>query len=211
MKIKRDIVYSIVLYIMLVVILHLLLYNNRVKLHFYAICAEMYKMDLLIVGAGGYGQLVKEIAKLSGYKKIDFLDDNSDQAIGKVSEHMKYANYKNIIVAIGKPDIREKIVDEVECSFNLVSIVHPRAVVSDSAIVENGCVIEANAVVSSNTKLCKASFVNAGAVVNHNAIVREFCQIDCNAVVGAGREVPIKTKVESCSFFKNKVLEGQEY
>lgn len=31
--------------------------------------------SLLIVGAGGYGQLVKEIAELNDYEKIDYLDD----------------------------------------------------------------------------------------------------------------------------------------
>ena len=160
-------------------------------------------MDLLIVGAGGYGQLVRELAILSGYEKIDFLDDNNDKAIGKVSDYYKYVDYKNIIVAIGNPDIRESILKNIEEKFNLVTLIHPKAVISDSAVIEKGCVIEANAVISSNTMVCKASFVNAGAVVNHNAIVREFCQIDCNAVVGAGKEVLAKTKVESCIFYKN--------
>ena len=32
--------------------------------------------SLLILGAGGYGQLVKEIAEILGYRKISFLDDN---------------------------------------------------------------------------------------------------------------------------------------
>lgn len=43
-------------------------------------------MKLLIIGAGGYGHLVKEIAVLNGYEIVDFLDDNSPLAIGKVNE-----------------------------------------------------------------------------------------------------------------------------
>ena len=32
--------------------------------------------NLLIIGAGGYSQLAKEITEISGYEKIGFLGDN---------------------------------------------------------------------------------------------------------------------------------------
>lgn len=35
---------------------------------------------------GQYGRLVKELAEDCGYEKIDFLDDNRQLAIGKLSE-----------------------------------------------------------------------------------------------------------------------------
>ena len=43
-------------------------------------------MKLLVIGAGGYGRLAKEIAILNGYEIVDFLDDNSPLAVGKVDE-----------------------------------------------------------------------------------------------------------------------------
>ena len=44
----------------------------------------MTNKNLLILGAGQYGQVAKEIAEETGYfDKIAFLDDNSEQAIGK--------------------------------------------------------------------------------------------------------------------------------
>ena len=40
-------------------------------------------MKLLIIGAGGYGQLVREIAELTEeYEQIDFLDDAYEEAVG---------------------------------------------------------------------------------------------------------------------------------
>ena len=39
---------------------------------------------ILIIGAGGHGRVVKEVAEACGYKKVDFLDDNSSDAIGKM-------------------------------------------------------------------------------------------------------------------------------
>ena len=41
---------------------------------------------LLIVGAGEYGHVVRELALQVGYEKVEFLDDNSPIAVGKVSE-----------------------------------------------------------------------------------------------------------------------------
>lgn len=50
------------------------------------------KYNLLIVGAGDYGQIAHEIAEAMGvFEKIDFLDDKNDIAIGKVSEIEKYS------------------------------------------------------------------------------------------------------------------------
>ena len=46
-------------------------------------------MNLLILGAGEYGQLIKELAQ-NKYTTIDFLDDNSSVAIGKFEEYKKF-------------------------------------------------------------------------------------------------------------------------
>lgn len=156
-------------------------------------------MKLLVIGAGGYGQLVKEIAILNGYDIVDFLDDNSPLAVGKVDELEDLEKgYDGSIVAIGNPEIREKIYRRLKHPVNLK---HPTAVVNQSAIIGTGCVIEANTVVNSEVTIGDGVFVCAGAVVNHNASVKEFSQIDCNAVVAMGTEVPKGYKVESCSVF----------
>ena len=39
---------------------------------------------LLIVGAGEYGHVVRELALQIGYEKVEFLDDNSPEAVGCV-------------------------------------------------------------------------------------------------------------------------------
>ena len=155
--------------------------------------------SLLIIGAGGYGRLVKELAELLGYEKIDFLDDNSPLAVGKVQELEILQNeYDGTIVAIGNPAIREKLFRKVK---RPVSIIHPSAVISPSAQIGEGCVIEAGTVINTAATVQNSCFICAGAVVNHNAEVEEFCQIDCNAVVGSGMIVPSGTKVESCTVY----------
>lgn len=45
--------------------------------------------SLLIVGAGGHGQVVKKIAQDLGYERIDFIDDHNSHAIGKIKDFEK--------------------------------------------------------------------------------------------------------------------------
>jgi UDP-3-O-[3-hydroxymyristoyl] glucosamine N-acyltransferase len=163
--------------------------------------------SLLIVGAGGYGRLVKEIAELNGYEKIDFLDDISPLAVGKIDELEQVEPcYDASIVAIGNPVVREEVFRKLQ---RPVTLIHPTAVVSRSATVGSGSVIEANAVVNSEAVVETGSFICSGAVVNHNAVVHEFCQIDCNAVVGSGAEVVRGMKVGcGCCVGKIEMAKG---
>ena len=160
------------------------------------ICGEERNMrvkpKLLILGAGEYGQLVKEIAR-NKYPVIDFLDDNSEAAIGKIDDMAKYRLDYDAIVAIGNPEKRKELYEKLTAfKFNIVTIISPRSYISKSASIEPGCVVEAMAVVNAGSKIKRGTFINAGAVVNHNSVVNEFCQIDCNAVVGADAVVPEK-------------------
>ena len=118
-------------------------------------------MKLLIVGAGGYGCLVAEIAEFQGYM-IDFADDNSPLAVCKVEEKLE-DKYDGPIVAIGNPEIKEKIFRRLK---KPVTVIHPSAVVRKSAVIGRGCVIEANSVVNPESIVKDGCFICAGAVVN---------------------------------------------
>lgn len=163
--------------------------------------------SLLIVGYGGYGQVVKEIAAMQGYDRIDFIDDNNPQAVGTTKQiEQLEAQYDGSIVAIGNPELRNLFFERLK---NPVTLIHPSAVISDSASIGAGCVIEAGAVVNTSSVVKSGCFICAGAVVNHNAVVSEFCQVDCNAVVCAGAEVPAETKVESSTSFTKIVISDE--
>ncbi|MDD2981588.1 MAG: hypothetical protein PHN80_16690 [Hespellia sp.] len=159
--------------------------------------------NLLIIGAGQYGRLVKELAETIGYKKIDFLDDLVLDTVGKIQDLPQVQeNYEGCVIAIGNPEFRKKIFKIVERPMTLI---HPSAVISKSAIVEAGCVIESNVVINTNAVIEAGSFICAGAVVNHNSVVKKFSQIDCNAVVAAKAIVPEGTKVYSCTVWNNNL------
>ena len=102
-------------------------------------------MNLLILGAGEYGRLVKELAQ-DAYSTIAFLDDASDLAIGPLSAYRDFKDrYPNAFVAIGNNEVRMEWIEKLESAgFNLPSIISARAYVSPSALIGPGCCIEPN-------------------------------------------------------------------
>lgn len=66
--------------------------------------------SLLIIGAGGHGKVVKEVAEAVGYDKIAFLDDNSAEAVGKIADAKQFVQeYQAAVVGIGNNKFRSKL------------------------------------------------------------------------------------------------------
>ncbi|WP_303825407.1 hypothetical protein [Ruminococcus flavefaciens] len=155
--------------------------------------------NLLIVGAGQYGMLTKEIAEsMNCFDKIDFLDDNNPIAVGKICRYKEFAaEYKNAIVAIGDSAFRLELTGKLRnAGYSIATIVSPLAYVSRSAVLNEGCVVEAMAVVNTDVNINECCFISAGAVVNHNSKIGDGCHIDCHATVKSNSTIEKCTKVE---------------
>lgn len=165
------------------------------------------KDSLLILGAGQYGQVAKEIAESMGcFIKVDFLDDNNEMAIGKIKDYEKFAiDYSHYSVAIGNADSRLKYINEIEkFGFRIATLISPKAYVSKSAQIKHGTIVEPFAVVNAYSIVGKAVLVCSGAIVNHNAIIEDACQLDCGSVVESNAVMPTKIKLGCNKVFGRK-------
>ena len=155
--------------------------------------------NLLILGAGQYGQMAAEIAQEMGvFDRIAFLDDAPGANVeGPLADLPKFAaDYRYGFVAIGNPALRRKLTEQLlQNNMTPATLVHPTAYVSPSAKLEQGCCIEPNATVQTGATLKTATFIASGAVVRHNATVGEYCHVDCNAVVNSTANVPAGTHI----------------
>ena len=155
---------------------------------------------LLILGAGQYSFVARETAEAMGcFGRIDCLDDNNPEAIGKLSDYLKlFGEYTQAFVAMGKPALRLEWLEKLEAAgYRLPVLCSPKAYVAPSARVMGGCIMEPMAVVQSNAVIKRGCLICAGSIVNHNAVVEAGCQIDCGAIVRSNTTVPDGTKV-SC-------------
>lgn len=174
--------------------------------------------NLLIVGAGIYGLVAKEIAESMGcFLRIDFVDDSAKETpdgtpvIGTTQDLPELPKrYANVVVAIGNPSVRQKLIQfiEEETLLRLVTLISPKAFVSPSAQIDAGCIIEPMAVVHAGCVLGKGCLVCAGAVINHASLCGDCVQVDCNATVAGNTVVPGGMKIASSTVYEKKIPHG---
>jgi sugar O-acyltransferase (sialic acid O-acetyltransferase NeuD family) len=155
--------------------------------------------ELIIVGAGGHGRSVAEAILLSSATKFviaGFVDDSwatNDQVwdfpiLGGTSNLDQYlVQAKNAIVAIGNNKLREKLQSRlVNAGFNVVTIIHPQAIVSPSAKIGTGSTIMAGAIVGTESQLGEGVIVNSGAVVDHHCEIGNYGHLGVGTAMAGG-------------------------
>ncbi|WP_346937786.1 hypothetical protein [uncultured Clostridium sp.] len=158
--------------------------------------------NLIILGAGGHGHVVKEVAEAMGiFHKIDFLDDNANsiEAIGLCSDNEKFVEeYTYAIPAFGNNKLRMEWIEKLEKNkFEIPTLIHPTAYISPSATVSSGSVVEAKAVINTNTKIGKGCIISIGTIIDHDATIGYGCHVDCGAVVKSNYIIAALSKINS--------------
>ena len=158
--------------------------------------------SIIIIGAGGHGKVVADIARLNGYSYIAFLDDKPGlsecggySVLGGIAKSSEYPDF-DFVVAIGSSAAREKIQNELlGRGHKIVSLIHPRAVVAQSAQIGEGSVVMAGAVINPDAVIGKGCIVNTCASVDHDCRIGDFSHISVGAhiagTVNIGRGVLI--------------------
>ena len=156
---------------------------------------------LLIIGAGGFGQMIQETAGLLGYDEAVFLDDASKHkdVVGKCCDYKNFLeDYDTAVAALGDNGQRLYWTERLmEAGYQVPAIIHPSAVVSPSAVIGAGSFIMQRAVVNTHTVIEHGVLVNSGAVVDHDSHVARGAHIGLGSVVKANCNIDEKRKVEA--------------
>lgn len=162
---------------------------------------------LIIIGASGHGKVLADIAVKNGYDDIMFLDDNDNikecagfPVVGKVKEAELSDCDK--IVAIGNAKIRERIQEGLS---NVITLIHPNAVVSRRVKIGTGTAVMAGAVINSDTVIGKGCIVNTGASVDHDCKVGNYAHISVGAHIAGTVEIGTRTWIGAGATISNNV------
>lgn len=153
--------------------------------------------SVIIVGAGGHGRSVAEGLLLEGrYALAGFVDDSWPDVkavwdypvLGNIGElDLCRKRARLAIVAIGNNVTRERLHARIlSAGFELVTVIHPRAVVSPRATLEAGCAVMAGAVIGTEAALGEGVIVNCGAIVDHHCRVSAFGHLGVGACMAGG-------------------------
>lgn len=168
---------------------------------------------VVIIGAGGHGRVVADIAEACGDIVIGFLDDsnttnNKVNIIGKSAEAEKFCDGETeLFVAIGNCKVREKIMKSLP-NAKWYTAIHPSAVISPSAVIGEGTCIMPNAVVNNSAVVGKGVIVNTCASVDHDDVIGDFVHIACGVHIAGTVTVGNGTWIGIGSTISNNVSVG---
>ena len=149
---------------------------------------------IIILGAGGHGKVVAEIAGLMGkWDNIAFLDDNSKlkevsgiPVIGSFADTALLKDrYKSAFVAIGDTSIRMRLIDQLSSNgFDIPVLIHPFSCVSKDCSIGRGSVVMAGVVINPGTVVGNGCIINTSSSIDHDCIVEDGVHISPGAHIG---------------------------
>lgn len=162
-------------------------------------------MKLIILGAGGYGQTVADVAEQLGYE-VSFLDDKSDKAMDTCASFARYTGEDiSFYPAFGDNESRVTWLEKLtEAGCNIPTIIHPIAHVSPKAKVLPGTAILPGAIVNTGCIIKSGCIINCGAVVDHGCTLEEGVHVCLGAIVKAENHLPRCMKVEAGTVIGNR-------
>jgi len=147
-----------------------------------------------IIGAGGHGKVVADVAERAGWPDVIFFDsryvagDRNHGHWSLVSEPDAAAAHScdGYFVAIGNSHARQQWCEWLlDKGLPLVPLVDPSAGVSQYTKVDAGVLVAPGAVVNVDSQLAIGSIINTGARVDHDCHISSYSHV-CPAAALAG-------------------------
>lgn len=170
--------------------------------------------SIYIYGASGHGLVVADIAIACGYKNVICIDDADN-------EHPSFEDIKNeksipMAFGVGSNTIRAILFEKVKQNkFEIVTLIHPSAIISPSAKIGIGVVVMPNVVINAKATIGNGVILNSGCVVEHECVIESFVHISPNAAlagavrVGEFTHVGIGSNViQGISIGQNTIIGG---
>ncbi len=153
---------------------------------------------LVVYGAGGHGKVVAEIL-LAGRQEIaGFLDDNPALSgslvlglpIFRAAEWLGKNAGARVALGIGNHAQREHAAQQItRLGGELITAIHPSAIIAGSARVGSGVVILPAAVLNPDCRIADGVIINTGAIVEHDVKIGRYAHIAPRCVTGGGVEI----------------------
>ena len=146
---------------------------------------------VILIGAGGHARVLLEILALTGREVVGCLTLDgqprngrkvgipvlgSDDALDRmVSEGMEIVNG---IGSVGDPTRRIRIFERVKgLGGDLVTLVHPSAIIAADVTLGEGAQIMAGAVIQTGCRIGMNTIVNTGAIVDHDCRIGDHVHL----------------------------------
>lgn len=122
---------------------------------------------------------------MNKWQSIAFLDDDESikksmelEVIGKTADAFTYKEEADFFVAIGNNATREKVQEKlIEEGLNVVSLIHPSAIVGTDVEIGIGTTVMAGVVINSSTKIGNGCIINTSASLDHDNVIEDYVHV----------------------------------
>ena len=155
---------------------------------------------VIIVGAGGHAQVIKEIIEQNNDMFLGFLDDSKTgkEILGTTNDIAKLHKQDDeiyFIVAIGDNKIRNNIYNMNDVKY--YTAIHPKSIIAKSAKIGAGTSIMAGAVINANSIIGSNCIINTNTIVEHNCIIEDCVHLSYGVIIGAGCTIGKETYINA--------------
>lgn len=159
--------------------------------------------NLIIIGAGGHGKVLCDIAEKSGkYKSIAFLDDVAEGSrlgypiVGKSCDAEKFISDSVFIVAIGSTPARARIMNTLSAlGARFATLVHPATIIGKEVSIGEGTAIMAGVVINSSAKIGRGCIINTHSVVEHDCEIGDLAHVSVGVCIAGESKIGARTWV----------------
>lgn len=143
---------------------------------------------LIIMGAGGHGKVVADIASNFYDEILFFADKITDKtclgypASDDTEQMEQYFGSSDFFVAIGNAKARERITGQLkEKGASFATLIHPSAIIGKNVMIGQGTVIMPGAIINAESRIGEGCIVNTSSSVDHDCKVSDFVHVSVGA------------------------------
>ena len=154
---------------------------------------------LLVLGAGGHGQVVADCAMETGsYSTIAFLDDHligqvvlGCSVVGTFGDAAKLRDrFGQVAVAVGDNRARARLLEALlKMGFVAPALFHPKACVSKFTRLGSGAVVLAGGTINAGADIGIGCIINTAASVDHHCVIGKAVHISPGARIGGSVKI----------------------
>lgn len=180
-------------------------------------------MKLLILGAGGHGKVVAEIAQAKKWDVAGFVDDDPEKLGETVLDDLEVVMLQKQLVeqfraydldyaltfAFGNNAGRQKL-RQFFAGVSVPRLIHPTATISPTATIGAGTQVSPQVVVHPLAEIGEVCILNTSCIIEHDCVIGDACHISPGAVIAGGVSVGQRTWIGANATVINNINIGQD-
>ncbi|MDD6656648.1 MAG: NeuD/PglB/VioB family sugar acetyltransferase [Lachnospiraceae bacterium] len=137
---------------------------------------------IVIVGSSGFAREIEWIINrinsiIPTWNFVGYIDcQNKKDVIGDDSYLLNYAEELAVVIAIGDPSTRQRLVEMYKKNEKLFfpNIIDPSVICSNSVVLGQGNIICANTVLTVDIRVGNFNIINLGCTIGHETIIKDY-------------------------------------